>query len=108
MSDKTRCASGDWVEVEWVLLEPSERAEGLPAETADKPLTVWVKGFARAEAARGDELTVETMTGRLVTGRLSDLEPGYFHTFGASVPELAHVGPDLRARLAGYRASGGE
>jgi 2-amino-4-ketopentanoate thiolase alpha subunit len=108
MAEKKRCAAGDWVEVEWVLLEPSERAEGLPPETASKPLTVWVKGFARSEAALGDELTLETMTGRLVTGRLSDLEPGYFHTFGPAVPELTHVGADLRARLAEYRKAGGE
>jgi len=106
MAEKKSCASGDWVEVEWVLLTPEERAAGLPAETANKPLTVWVKGFAQAEAAVGDELTVETMTGRLVAGRLSDLEPGYFHTFGKPIPELAHVGADLRERLAAYLKAG--
>lgn len=106
MADKTSCRAGDWVEVEWVLLTPEERAAGLPAETASKPLTVWVKGFARAGASIGDDLTVETMTGRAVTGHLSDLEPGYFHTFGKPIAELAHVGADLRARLATYRKAG--
>jgi len=106
MVETKRCATGDWVEVEWVLLTPEERAAGLPAETANKPLTVWVKGFAQAEAQIGEELTVETMTGRLVAGRLSDLEPGYFHTFGKPIPELAHVGADLRERLASYRKAG--
>jgi hypothetical protein len=107
MAEKKSCAPGDWVEVEWVLLTPEERADGLPAETASKPLTVWVKGFARAEAVLGGELTVETMTRRLVTGRLSDLEPGYFHTFGKPIAELTHVGADLRERLAAYRKAGG-
>jgi len=106
VSETTKCAAGDWVEVEYVLLTPDERAAGLPAETASKSLTMWVKGFARSDAAIGDELTVETMTGRAVTGRLSDAEPGYFHTFGKPIPELVHVGADLRARLAAYRMAG--
>ena len=100
MSERDRCRVDDWVEVERVLLEPSERAAGLPEDTAAQPLLVWVKGFARGEAVLGDELEVETMTGRRVTGRLSAINPGYFHTFGEPVPELVHVGRDLRARLA--------
>jgi len=106
MTDADRCSASDWVEVERVLLEPIDRSGNLPPETAEKPLVMWVKGFAQAEAALGDELTVETMTGRMVTGRLSDLEPGYFHTFGKPIPELTHVGADLRARLAEYRKAG--
>lgn len=106
MTDTKSCKPGDWVEVEWVLLTPDERAAGLPEETASKPLTVWVKGFALEAASLGDELTVETMTGRAAKGRLSDLEPGYFHTFGKPIAELAHVGADLRARLASYRKAG--
>ena len=106
MGEKGSCTVGEWVEVERVLLEPHERAANLPPETAEKPLLVWVKGFARAAAALGDELEVETMTGRLVTGRLSAVNPGYTHTFGEPAPELTHVGRDLRARLAAYRAGG--
>jgi hypothetical protein len=95
-----RCRIDDWVEVERVLLEPSERAENLPADTAAQPLLVWLKGFARWEASLGEEVAIETMTGRTVTGRLSAVNPGYFHTFGAPVPELVHIGRDLRRRLA--------
>ena len=47
-----RCEVGDWVEVEAILLEPAERASGLPVETAVKPLVIWVKGFAAHAAAR--------------------------------------------------------
>ena len=100
MTDRDRCRIDYWVEVERVLLEPAERASNLPADTAEQPLLVWVKGFARAEAVLGEELTVETMTGREVTGRLSAVNPGYFHTFGEPIPELVHVGRDLRRRLA--------
>ena len=106
MSDAQRCSAGEWVEVERVLLEPDERASNLPPETASKPLLMWVKGFAAGEGGLGEEVTVETMTGRHVTGRLSAINPGYFHTFGQPIPELTHVGADLRARLAAFRAGG--
>jgi len=106
MSEVQRCAVGEWVEVERVLLEPAERARGLPADTAAQPLLTWVKGFAEASVALGDRVTVETATGRRVTGTLSAVNPGYFHTFGRPIPELTHVGADLRARLVAYRAGG--
>ena len=106
MSGAQRCTVGEWVEVERVLLEPAERASNLPPETAAKPLLTWVKGFAVAAAGLGDEATVETMTGRSVTGRLSAINPGYFHTFGQPIPELTHVGTDLRARLEAFRTEG--
>lgn len=107
MTDQGRCAIGDWVEVEFVLLEPVDRSKNLPPDTAAQPLRVWAKGFAQCEAGLGDELAVETMTGRTVRGRLSDVNPGYFHTFGRPIPELVGVGRDLRDRLAKYRAAEG-
>jgi hypothetical protein len=107
MAETTRCAPGEWVEVESILLEPSDRAANLPDDTAAQPLRMWVKGFALAAAAIGEALTVETMTGRHVTGALTEVNPGYFHTFGRSAPELTAVGRDLRARVAAYRKAGG-
>ncbi|MGB4594101.1 MAG: 2-amino-4-oxopentanoate thiolase subunit OrtA [Coriobacteriia bacterium] len=101
-----RCAPDEWVEVERVLLEPADRSKNLPEDTAAQPLRMWVKGFARSAAAVGDEVEIETMTGRRVRGRLSAINPGYTHTFGAPAPELTRVGRDLRARIAEYRASG--
>jgi len=106
MTDRTRCTAGEWVEVERVLLDPADRSAALPPETAERPMLVWVSGFANAEGEMGDEVTVETMTGRLVTGRLSAINPGFFHTFGNPIPELVGVGRDLRARLAEYRRAG--
>ena len=108
MTDARRARIDDWVEAECKLLDPADRSTNLPPETADKPLMMWVKGFARNEAAVGEEMTVETITGRRVTGKLSAVNPGYFHTFGEPIPELAHVGRDLRARLAAYRAQEAE
>jgi len=104
MSDQERCKAGDWVEVESILLEPADRSKNLPPDTAAQPLRMWVKGFAQADAVVGEELTVQTVTGRIVGGALSEINPGYFHTFGKPIPELVHVGTDLRERLAAYRA----
>jgi len=104
MTDEFRCSPGDWVEVEYVLLEPAERAAGLPEDTAAQPLRAWVKGFARGAGMIGDAVEVETMSGRVVSGHLSAISPGYTHTFGTPPPELAAIGRDLRARVASYRA----
>jgi hypothetical protein len=103
MEDAISCEAGDWVEVRYVLLEPADRATNLPADTAAQPLLVWVKGFARAAGALGDAVEIDTTTGRSVSGVLTDVNPGYSHTFGRPAPELTHVGRDLRARLAAYR-----
>jgi 2-amino-4-ketopentanoate thiolase alpha subunit len=105
MADATSCVAGAWVEVRYVLLEPADRAANLPADTAAQPLLVWVKGFAPAAGTVGEELTIETMTGRAVTGVLTEVNPGYTHTFGRPTPELTRVGRDLRARIAAYRAA---
>lgn len=103
MAERDECAPGEWVEVERVVLEPADRAEGLPEDTARQPLKMWVKGFAREAARIGEEVEVETMTGRVVRGKLTDVLPGYTHTFGRPPAELAPVGRDLRARVAAYR-----
>lgn len=95
------------MEVGLVLLEPADRSANLPEDTAAQPLRMWVKGFARASVVVGETVTVETMTGRHVTGELTEVDPGYFHTFGKPAPELTHVGRDLRARVAAYRKAGG-
>jgi hypothetical protein len=104
MADEFRCSPGDWVEVEYVLLEPAERAAGLPEDTAAQPLRAWVKGFALGGGMLGDEVEVQTMSGRTVSGHLSSIAPGYTHTFGTPPAEIVSIGRDLRARVATYRA----
>ena len=105
MPDEFSCKPGDWVEVEYVLLEPAERAAGIPEDTAAQPLRAWVKGFAREAGLIGDEVEVETMSGRLVRGHLSAISPGYTHTFGTPPAEIVGFGRDARARVAAYRVA---
>lgn len=95
-------AAGDWVLVHRVVLPAGSRAPGVPPETQAVPLEMRVKGFLKPEsapAAAGDEVEVITLTGRTVTGRLLAVNPPIPHDFGAPVPELLAIGPELRRRL---------
>ena len=93
MTDEIRAREGDWVEVEVKLLDPADRSKNLPPETAEKPLMMWVKGFAEGAAALGDELTIETITGRKVTGALSAVNPGLLHHLRQPDPGADARGP---------------
>lgn len=98
----TPATAGDWVLIHSVVLPAGSRAPGVPAETQTVPLELRVKGFLRPESAPalpGDEVEVTTLTGRTARGRLLEKSPPIPHDFGAPVPELLVVGPELRARL---------
>ncbi|MGE5580767.1 MAG: 2-amino-4-oxopentanoate thiolase subunit OrtA [Bacillota bacterium] len=94
-----RCRVGDLVEIHQVILPVGERAAGVPDDTSKVPLEAWIKGRARGEAAVGEEVEIETQAGRIVTGTLTRLDPGYAHTYGPLVPELAPIAQELRAML---------
>ena len=93
------CRKGDWVEVHFVILPAGGRAGEVPADTAGVPLEAWLKGWAQEDATLGEEVMVETVAGRNVKGTLTEVDPGYGHTYGPSVPELAPIGRELRAML---------
>jgi hypothetical protein len=97
---------GDWAEVSLVVLEPAERAPGLPPDTAATPLTARVRGFLEGEAAVGGPAAVRTSAGRRVEGTLLRVSPAPGHSFGEPVPELLPIGAELRERLVGERARG--
>jgi hypothetical protein len=97
---KTQARRGDWVRVHRIILEPHERAPNLPADTQSTPFQAWTNGFLEDEsAAIGDEATIRTVIGRLVTGRLTDANPRYAHDFGNPQPELLAAGDELRSRF---------
>jgi hypothetical protein len=88
------------VRVHRIILEPHERAPNLPVDTQATPFQAWTNGFLEDEsAAIGDQATIRTVIGRLLTGRLSDINPRYAHDFGDPQPELLAAGDELRLRL---------
>jgi hypothetical protein len=88
---------GDWVQVHRTVLEPKDRSPRLPEETMRVPLEMWVNGFLLNERAEHEEeVEIETAIGRRERGTLRQVNPGYSHSFGTTVPELLRAGMQLR------------
>jgi hypothetical protein len=92
---------GDWVKIYRVILKPEERAPQVPDDTKLVPLEMWVKGFITADAELGDIVEVKTITGRMESGKLVEINPTYTHSFGNFIPELLQIGLDLKQILFG-------
>lgn len=92
---------GDWVQIHQIVLKPEERAPQVPEDTKQVPLELWVKGYALTEAKLGEQIEVETTTGRKVTGELVAVNPKYTHSFGEFVPELLKVDRQVKEILFG-------
>lgn len=90
---------GDWVQVKQIVLSPEGRAPHVPEDTKATPLILWVKGFAKSDGAMGEEISVETLTGREVKGELSAINPRYVHDFGDFVPEFLTIDVQLRSLM---------
>ena len=61
-------ARGRWARIHRVELGPSERAPGIPADTAAVPFESWINGW------------------------LVEANPGYHHSFGSPPPALRRAG----------------
>ncbi|HKL11411.1 MAG TPA: 2-amino-4-oxopentanoate thiolase subunit OrtA [Clostridia bacterium] len=92
---------GRWVRIHKVVLEPVDRAENLPADTGKVPYEMWVKGFLTEDAELGENVFVETITGRIVEGKLIEKEPAFNHSYGNFIPELLEIGLQLRKIVSG-------
>lgn len=91
---------GDWVRVHKIILEVGERAGNIPEDTQNVPLEMWDKGFLLEEKANiGEEVSIETYIGRVIKGKLIEVNPYYKHDFGKSVPELLYIGKQARSIL---------
>lgn len=95
-----RVVKGDFVQIHKVILEPGARAPQVPEDTKKVPLEMKVKGFLEDdEAVLGQEVTVKTVIGRRITGKLIANNPRYTHDFASLQPELLTVGSDIRKML---------
>lgn len=90
---------GTWVEIEEVVLTPEDRAQNIPEETRKTPLKCWIRGNCLSDCEIGDEVEVETNVGRISKGKVIDIEPGYYHSFGKYVAEISYIGKQAREIL---------
>jgi hypothetical protein len=97
MADAQR---GELIQIHKIVLKPEDRAPGLPESTRSVPYECWIKGFLVEESANmGDEVAIETFTGRTITGRLYAVRPTYDHNFGEPQQELLSIGKEAVAQL---------
>ena len=91
---------GDWVQIHQIVFTPEERTGKLPEDTKKVPLELWVKGYANHEAKLGENVEITTLTGRVLTGELTIINPTYDYGFGEEfVEELLTIGKSLRKIL---------
>ncbi|MDI3548878.1 MAG: 2-amino-4-ketopentanoate thiolase alpha subunit [Halanaerobiales bacterium] len=97
MTEKIK--AGTWVQIHQVILPAGERAPQVPDDTQEVPLELRVKGFLLDNGVVGEEVEIETYTGRRLSGILEDPHPSYEHKFGRPVHELLKIGRELRRIL---------
>ena len=90
----------DWVRIYKVVLMPEERAGNLPEDTKKVPLEMWDKGFLiNDNAIIGDDVEVETIIGRKISGKLVEINPNFDVNFGKGVTETMYIGRQLKEML---------
>ena len=97
---------GTWVQIHRIVLREGQRAPQVPVETQQVPLEMWVKGFLAEPATLGEKVEIVTPSGRRLRGILTDVNPGYTHSFGPPIPELLTIGREVRTILRETRGHG--
>lgn len=95
---------GDWVRIHRVILSAEERTANLPEDTKRVPFEMWVKGHLLADGDIGQEVTVQTVSGRTEHGTLIEVDPQFDVNFGSFVPEVLEMDVLLRTALFGREA----
>jgi hypothetical protein len=92
-------SKGTWVLIQADLLAPEDRASTLPEATRRVPLRLWLKGTLLTDALLHENATIQTVTGRIVSGCLIEANPSYRHDFGTDCPELRTIRHILRKAM---------
>jgi len=92
---------GTWVSIRKTILEPKDRATGIPEDTAATPLIMWVNGVLQEDAKVGDEVRVCTKMNRVEEGILEEVNPTTQVDYGNYVPEIVQIGIQARKILSG-------
>ena len=90
---------GTWVTIRKTILEPKDRAAGIPEDTAATPLMMWINGFLQEDAKVGEEVTVRTRMNRVEEGILEEVNPTTQVDYGNYVPEIVQIGIQAREIL---------
>ena len=92
-----RAEKGDWVRIHSILMKAGNRAPGVPEDTSEVPYELWDKGFLISDKAEiGEEVEIETITGRKISGNLLETNPSYNHDFGNFIPEILLIDKQLK------------
>ena len=92
---------GNWVLIKKIILQPEQRANNLPEATKKVPLLLWVKGNLLTDGEIGQEVEVKTLTGRIESGTLIEVNPSYMHNYGKFMPEIQQIDKILKSELYG-------
>ena len=90
---------GNWVEIHQVILKPEARSSHLPEESKKVPYEMRARGFLLQAARLQETAHIQTLSGRIISGKLVQVEPRYDHGFGPPVYELMHIGEEEKQML---------
>lgn len=94
--------ASSYVQIHKIELKPEERTGKLPADTKQVPLEFWTKGFLQEDAKINDQVSIKTITGRIVDGTLVVVNPTFDFGYGETyVHELLQVGIQVREIVKG-------
>lgn len=97
----TAIKKGSWVQIENVVLKAGNRAPQVPKDTQACDLCLWVKGILQHDGNMGENVSIKTVTGRIVEGTLCEVNPRYVHDYGDFQPELLEIELKLKEIMAG-------
>ncbi len=92
---------GSWVQIKKIILNPEQRANNLPEATKKVPLLLWVKGTLLTDGEIGNLVEIKTVTGRVETGELIEVNPSYLHNYGKYMPEIQEIDRIVKSTLFG-------
>jgi hypothetical protein len=97
----TMIDKGTFVRIRQTVLNPQDRSPNLPDDTKKVPFKIWVKGYLLEDADLFDIVTIKTIDGRLIKGRLKEANPPYRHSYGDFVQEVLCVRDIIRNDMRG-------
>jgi hypothetical protein len=92
---------GSWVQIKKIILNPEQRANNLPEATKKVPLLLWVKGTLLNDSKMNEMVEIKTVTGRIETGELIEVNPSYLHNYGKYMPEIQEIDHIVKSALFG-------